>query len=190
MALQQSMNIDTDRNGVFRLQYDNGVYTNVPFNDQDKLVNTRVRGIIESDADIWIATYGEGLYAYNGNSLTRLTIPVKSDVSYFTSIHKDMFGDIWLGTWGSGVLHYTHSVFKIYNRRNGLNDDLITCITSDRHGNTWFGTYTSGLIFFGGGQFTALTIKDGMPDNHICGITTDNAGNMWFVTPGGLTMYD
>jgi PAS domain S-box-containing protein len=189
--LRDNVWIGTDRNGLFRLQYENNSYTNISFNDQEKLVSSKIRGIVETDGgNIWIATSGSGLFSFDGNALTRLSLPVHHREEYFSCMHKDMFGDIWLGTWGSGVLHYSHGVFNAYNKHNGLYDDLITCISSDRQGNTWFGTYNSGLVFFSGGQFTSLTVKDGMPDDNIRGIVQDDSTNIWFATPGGLAMYD
>lgn len=183
--------IGMQRNGLFKLQFANGRYTSVPFPEQDKLSNSRIRGITETeDGAIWIATSGEGLFTFDGYVLNKISLPEKTNTEYFTCVHKDMFGDIWLGTWGNGVVHYSHGVFRSYSKQNGLGDDAITSITSDRQGNTWFGTFTAGLIFFYGDQFTSLTMKDGLPDNNVHGITQDDEGNIWLATFGGLVMYD
>lgn len=183
--------VGTQRNGLFKLQYRNGSYTSLAFPDQEKLSNSRIRGLVETDAgELWIATSGEGLFAFDGHVINKLSLPEKAATDYFTCLHKDMYGDIWMGTWGNGVIYYSHAVFRVYNKANGLGDDAITSITSDRQGNTWFGTFTAGLVFFYGDQFKALTVKDGLPDNNVRGIVQDDDGNVWLATLSGLVMYD
>lgn len=183
--------VGTLRNGVFKLQYANGVYTSIAFPDQEKLANSKIRGIVEADeGEIWIATSGEGLFEFDGSVVNKIILPEKANTPYFTSAHKDSYGDIWLGTWENGVIYYSHAVFRVYNKSNGLGDDVVTCVTSDRQGNTWFGTFTAGLVFFYGDQFKALTMNDGLPDNNIRSIVIDNEGNTWFATLGGLAEYD
>lgn len=183
--------VGTERNGLFKLQFSKGVYTNVSFTDQDKLVNAAVRGITELEGgQVLIATSGDGLFQYDGTVMNKLTLPGKTATEYFTCLHKDVFGDVWLGTWGNGTIHYSHGVFKQYTKSNGLGDEIVICSASDRQGNNWFGTFSDGLVFFYGNQFTSLTVTDGMPDNNVHGITQDDDGNMWFATLGGIAMYD
>ncbi|HEU4719034.1 MAG TPA: PAS domain S-box protein [Bacteroidia bacterium] len=182
--------IGTDMNGVFEFSCENDRYSNLVFPDQEKLVNARIRGLVEIEGgSIWIATSTDGLFSFDGNALTMLNIPLSGKL-FFTCAHKDIFGDVWLGTWGSGLIHYTGNVFKFYNRSNGLGDDKIQCITSDQQGNTWIGTFSNGVYFFYGDQFTSLTKADGLPDNEVHGIVQDDEGNMWFGTSAGLAMFD
>ncbi len=183
--------VGTQNNGLWELQYTAGRYYNYVFPDQEKIVNTHIRGIVETDKGvIWIATSDKGLFSHDGQTLNSIQLPSTITTNNFTCIHKDPYGDIWIGTNGSGVIRYTQSVFKQYNEQNGMSDAVITSINSDRQGNTWLGTFSAGLVFFYGDQFTALTKRDGLPDNNVSALTEDNEGNIWIGTHSGIAEYD
>ena len=59
-----------------------------------------------------MATYGQGVWRYDGKDLTHY--PVKDDgqdISLF-SIHKDNQGVMWLGTQTSGVYKFNGETFE------------------------------------------------------------------------------
>lgn len=183
--------VGTDRNGLFQLQLVNGKYTNVTYEDQNVLVNARIRGVEEvTSGELWIATVSDGLYTLGAGSLTQLKLPDWMGNPYYNCLHKDYNGEVWLGTWGSGLIHYSQGVFRNYSKKNGLNEDVITCVSSDRYGNTWIGSYNNGLFFYAGWQFTSITKADGLGENTVTGLVQDKQGNTWISTLGGLSMYD
>lgn len=69
--------------------------------------------IVEDDNHhLWMATYGAGVYRYDGTNVTRY--PVKdggADTTVY-SIYKDSRGDLWLGTHEAGAYKFNGGAFE------------------------------------------------------------------------------
>lgn len=66
----------------------------------------------DNKGNLWLATYEEGVYKYNGKEL--IHYPIKdgeTDVLLFT-IYKDNKGVLWLGTHNAGVYKFTGKTFE------------------------------------------------------------------------------
>ncbi len=66
----------------------------------------------DSNGDLWMATYGGGVWRYDGAKLTHY--PVKDgdmDVTLF-AITKDNQGDLWLGTQEAGAYRFNGTTFE------------------------------------------------------------------------------
>ena len=66
----------------------------------------------DNKGNLWLATYEEGVYKYNGKEL--IHYPIKdgeTDVLLFT-IYKDKKGVLWLGTHNAGVYKFTGKTFE------------------------------------------------------------------------------
>lgn len=61
---------------------------------------------------VWIATYGDGVYSYNGAKITHY--PFKDGNRYITlfSIFKDHQGALWVGTHEDGVYRFNGKTFE------------------------------------------------------------------------------
>lgn len=75
-----------------------------------------VGGIMSSTLDstgaLWMATYGSGVWRYDGEKLTHY--PVKDGDKAITlfSIHKDNQGVLWLGTHAAGAYRFNGKTFE------------------------------------------------------------------------------
>jgi ligand-binding sensor domain-containing protein len=84
--------------------------------DPKKPNKARFGGIMSSAMDssgaLWMATYGEGVWRYDGKSATRY--PVKDDGKdiHLFSIHKDNQGVMWLGTQTAGAYKFNGKTFE------------------------------------------------------------------------------
>ncbi len=68
--------------------------------------------IQDNEGDLWMVTYEQGVWRYNGKDITHY--PVKDgsrDISLF-SIYKDKQGDIWLGTHEAGAYKFNGNTFE------------------------------------------------------------------------------
>lgn len=66
----------------------------------------------DNKGNLWLATYEEGVYKYNGKEL--IHYPIKdgeTDVLLFT-IYKDNKGVLWLGTHNAGIYKFTGKTFE------------------------------------------------------------------------------
>ena len=66
----------------------------------------------DSSGALWMATYGEGVWRYDGKSATHY--PVKDDGKdiHLFSIHKDHQGVMWLGTQTAGAYKFNGKSFE------------------------------------------------------------------------------
>ena len=76
----------------------------------------RIEGIMSSvvgnDGVLWMATYGDGVWRYDGKDVTRY--PVKDgekDITLYT-ISKDNQGVLWLGTHTAGAYKFNGKAFE------------------------------------------------------------------------------
>ncbi len=121
-----------------------------------------ITGIIEDNlGNIWISTYGEGCYVWNGKRLYNFS---KEDVladKYVYCIATDNSGRIWLGSDG-GISQCSFNnekkQIKNFTTANGLPDNIIKKLIWDKTGFFWFGTDN-----FGVGKFFTDSFKIEIP---------------------------
>ncbi len=66
----------------------------------------------DNDGDLWMATYGNGVWRYNGKDFKQYQIKDgETDVLLFT-IYKDQQGILWLGTHNAGVYKFNGKSFE------------------------------------------------------------------------------
>lgn len=66
----------------------------------------------DNKGDLWMATYTEGVWKYDGKKMTQYPVKKGSkDITLFT-IYKDRKGDLWLGTHESGVYKFNGESFE------------------------------------------------------------------------------
>ncbi|MDO1514461.1 two-component regulator propeller domain-containing protein [Maribacter confluentis] len=102
---------------------------------------------------IWIATYGEGLYKYNGTDLKAYKNQVNDSTTIQSSIVNTLFLDsnnqIWVGTdEGLSIYNPTFDNFsriQIINHKGKLKKSQVYSIGEDISGTIYVGTPTHGL---------------------------------------------
>lgn len=71
--------------------------------------------IVDDEGDLWMVTYEQGVWRYDGKSITHYSVKEGSkDITLF-SIYSDKQGDIWLGTHQAGVYKFSGKTFEKYN---------------------------------------------------------------------------
>lgn len=166
------------------------------------LFNVAIKALIEdSDGDIWIGTWSDGLYRFSVSTGEFFKYPWMNARNSAHTIYQDSQGDIWVGTWKGGLfkLHNPKDMDKVWwtnyrhNQSNAhsLSDDIIYSICEDVNTHTlWVGT-RSGLSIMDLQQPDSFI--NYMPNgstyylgcNEINSIERDDADNMWIGTLGG-----
>jgi ligand-binding sensor domain-containing protein/signal transduction histidine kinase len=153
----------------------------------------------DSDDNLWIGTYGDGLIMIGGVNKTYIQYKNIANDSLSLSdnkilaIFEDSYGNLWVGTdFGLNRFDKQKGVFIRYysdNRKNSISSDCITSFCEDKTGNFWIGTFAGGLnkYDYKNSVFKNYTINDGLCDNNICGILCDDSGNLWISTHNGLS---
>lgn len=67
---------------------------------------------------MWMATYGEGVWNYNGKTITHYPLMDGSKVISLFSIYKDRQGDLWLGTHEYGAFKFNGRTFEKFNPKD------------------------------------------------------------------------
>lgn len=155
--------------------------------------NDKVERILEDKAGgIWFGgRTNEGVYRYDGKSVTRLTLqnlfqngPKPKAHNWAWPQLQDSNGTIWFSNWG-GAYRYDGKSFTSFAMPGG-----VTRIIEDKKGNIWFGG-DGGISRYDGSSFTRFTKKDGLTTPWVWSILEDKSGNLWVGTrETSLYLYD
>lgn len=150
-----------------------------------ELAGIRVRSLCtDSKGNIWIGTWGNGLYRDDGKNIINYTVK-SGDLpqDYVHDIFEDSKGNIWLGT-GAGIVKYDGNKFTTY-MNNDFCNSYVGGIREDRNGNIWF--YTDGCVMrYDGTNFKSFDEDDGLASNTVYLIEVDEKGRLWIGTNKGL----
>lgn len=78
---------------------------------QDKILYFNA-GLVDQQGNLWMTTYGGGVWKYDGNQLSNQEIHNGTTTVLLTSIYQDKQGTIWLGTNNDGCYRQEGATFK------------------------------------------------------------------------------
>ena len=111
-----------------------------------------ITGFAESnDGALWIATYGEGLYRYDGRRLYNANLDDGLPSNDVYAIARDSKGHIWAGTdAGIAVCSFVNNQKKIewIGAAQGLPDPIVTALLTDHLGQIWVGMHDGGVAMY------------------------------------------
>ncbi len=150
---------------------------------------------IKQDAkgNIWIGTYGDGVYVYNGKRFYRIDENQELYKHTVLDIYFDNHHNVWLATLNHGVGQYNtlSKTFSWLTEQEGLSNNHVRSIIQDKSGNYWFGTSGGGVCNYFGKQFTVYDKSSGLGGNFIYSIFRDSKQRLWIGTSDkGLTLFD
>jgi Two component regulator propeller len=68
--------------------------------------------IQDAKGELWMATYGEGVYWFDGKKVTRYPVMSGDKVITVFAIYQNNQGDLWLGTHEHGALKFNGKGFE------------------------------------------------------------------------------
>ena len=112
-----------DKNGYFWLSNFISKYKIEPNNLQYEKIkvieNKELKyfnsGITDEDGNLWMTTYGNGVWKYDGKMLTKIEVKKGTENVLLVSIYQDKKGTIWLGTDDDGVYKQNGEKFEKFN---------------------------------------------------------------------------
>ena len=123
--------------------------------------------LMDKTGNLWFGTTGDGVYRYDGNLFTQITVKDGLSNNNISSILEDKNGNIWFGS-ANGVSRFDGQQFlsipltdkKIKNSLSGnsVNNNLsatndVLCIMQSKTGKLWFGT-SDGVYCYDGKSFS------------------------------------
>ncbi len=155
----------------------------------------------DHNRNVWIGTYGNGLFKYERSSgVWKKILSDSGDYSnltneHITSIFEDNNHKIWFTTEGDGFSYIDGETGKItrYIPGKGIDFAIYCAMLQDGHGNVWI-TSTRGLLCLdpGSNKFVTYTEDDGLLDNNFSynSAYQDRNGKMYFGTVSGLIAFN
>lgn len=165
-----------------------------------------IKSLFEDDrGDVWIGTWGGGLYRYERKSGKYWKYPKMNSGNSAHVVFQDSYKNIWVGTWGAGLqlLHNaydpektTWTTFTHNEKQAGsISDNLIYAISEDTNTQSlWVGTRSGlSILPLQEVQTTACEFRNyypGAPENSItssevASLLRDRQGIMWAGMIGG-----
>lgn len=142
-----------------------------------KMPEENIALTIEVDQNnlIWIGTYDQGLFTYNGKELKKIWGGNPSLDFGVNDITFDKKGQAWMAT-RLGILKNDGRNWQLYNSRNSnLKEDIYYQVKMDSKGNIWAAMYPPGdLAMFDGSKWQSF--KEGATGQR-SDSTNKNTGN-------------
>lgn len=142
--------------------------------------------------DIWVATFGDGAYHWNGTTWEQFTTANSGLAGdNLLSLTQDTFGRIWLGTNAMGVSVYDppSNGWATFDAPSVLSANNVRSLAVDAAGQVWVGT-SNGLALYSGTDWQTFTTADGLPGNAINGLAVDAMNHVWAATGAGVGEWD
>jgi ligand-binding sensor domain-containing protein/serine phosphatase RsbU (regulator of sigma subunit) len=138
----------------------------------------------DAAGDLWIGTYGGGLYRYRDGVFTRTAMSDGLPSDHVRAVYPDRKGALWVGTTG-GLARIEAGRLTTFTTKDGLPSDRIMSITEDHEGSLWIGTSGGGVARRRDGVFTRYATEQGLSSNFVWAIHEDAEQALWISTEGG-----
>ncbi len=146
----------------------------------------------DKQGNLWIGTYGDGAYCYDGKKFFRIDYHHELYNQTILDIFIDSKETIWFATLSNGVIAYQPSSASFINlsEREGLSNNHVRAIRQDNSGSYWFGTSGGGVCNYLGKQFTTYDKSSGLGGSFIYSIYRDSQKRLWIGnSQKGLSFY-
>jgi signal transduction histidine kinase/streptogramin lyase len=156
-------------------KYDPGTDSFIGYELRDSTSGAEAQGMTQGiDGDIWIATFGDGLYRLNKTTgrIKHYRNNQSDPHALFTSalycVTADAEGNLWIGSFGRGLFRYNNTTdsFTSFTEENGLPSNFIKGVLVDTKNNLWLST-SKGLAKFNARTLTCknFDLTDGIQAN-------------------------
>lgn len=180
--------------GLYKIITKENKYALKKYNKTKGFVNNSITCIKEdSKGNLWVGTYGDGLYVYNGKRFSRIDLNQELYRQTVLDVYFDKNNTAWLATLNHGVAQYNllNGTFFWLTEQEGLSNNHVRSIIQDNCGNYWFGTSGGGVCNYFGKQFTLYDKTSGLAGNFIYSIFRDSQKRLWIGTSDkGVSLLD
>ncbi len=155
---------------------------------EEGLPAARISGFGQGkDGMIWIATYGEGLYYYNGRHMYNVDLRDGLPGNDIYVMVVDQEGRAWAGTDGGiSVCSTRNGKKEVRNitRADGLPDEIVRTIIPAENGNLWIGTYDKGICYYDTRAQAFSHIQEGWAHGPVNTLEFFQGKELWIGTEG------
>ena len=149
-----------------------------------------IQDILPVRNDIWVASYGNGVYRYNPDERV-ITSKVSIPQGYVLRLFQTAQNEILAGT-VAGLYRYNYSTDS-FQMVNSVSPHFIHAIYQDHIGNIWLGTMGGGLRVIDKDYQIVAKInpseENGFVARHAVSIFEDSKNRIWVATEGDGIFY-
>lgn len=180
--------------GLYKITQNNNSFQKIKYDKSNGFTNNSIPCIKQDvKGNLWIGTYGDGVYVYNGSRFYRIDLNLELYKQTILDCYFDKRDNVWLATLNHGVAQYNtvSKTFAWITENEGLSNNHVRSIIQDKSGNYWFGTSGGGVCNYFGKQFTVYDKSSGLGGNFIYSIFRDSRQRLWVGTSDkGVTLFD
>jgi PAS domain S-box-containing protein len=146
---------------------------------------------VDYENNLWIGTWGGGVYKLFGNYLENYLTDNGLPVAPVYSFFEDRRGRIWIGTNGGGIAIVDGDSLIIRDTRHGLPHNVVRAFDREPSGAIWIGTQQGAMRLASEDQINNLragqvfTRQNGLPADRINDVHCTANGEVWLATGGG-----
>lgn len=144
--------------------------------------------VMDSSRQIWMGTWGGGLYKFNQANSEFEKIRIKPafqidqniDYGVILDLYFDKQGILWIGTDGGGVCQLIRKQpFSSFTYSDGLLNTHVLCIEKDSQNTLWIGTRGGGLYYKKDKQSIHALKDDNTKNKLILSLFRGSDGTFW-----------
>jgi ligand-binding sensor domain-containing protein/signal transduction histidine kinase len=136
------------------------------------------------DGDLWVGTYGHGLFRYGGGEPTTYRAPGLLPDNHILSMLEDSEGSFWIGT-QNGLLRLSRSIVSTVATGARGAPESIKTVYEDYDGSIWITTLSGRLYRIEDLKPVPVALPAGKDGLGVRTIFRDSAGSLWIGTNGG-----
>jgi len=137
--------------------------------------------------NLWIATQGNGIFQYNGNTFIRYTGRQGLPGNTVTRLLCDAEGSIWAGFYENGLGRFMNGSF-IPLKDTRLRKTTVRKLAEDKKHRIWAVSQNNdGVFVISAGHVQHISVLNGLPDNRIWAFHEDSDGNIWMGSMSGIS---
>ncbi|MCW3072477.1 MAG: hypothetical protein JWO44_2367 [Bacteroidetes bacterium] len=180
--------------GLYRITENGNTFSCMRYGKEQGFMNNSITSLKQdAKGNIWIGTYGDGVYVYDGKTFSRIDFHLELYKKTVLDIYFDSRDNVWLATLNNGVAQYNTlaKTFSWLTENEGLSNNHVLSLLEDKSGNYWFGTSGGGVCNYFGKQFTNYDKSAGLGGNFIYSIFRDSRNRLWIGTSDkGVSIFD
>jgi ligand-binding sensor domain-containing protein/serine phosphatase RsbU (regulator of sigma subunit) len=152
---------------------------------------TSVNSIIcDKKNNVWISTFNNGVFRWNGNEFIHLDITNGLTNNEIWAIYCDKFDNVWIGPRGGGLCRFDGDYVQHFDISDGLNGKVVWALAySTEQKLHYFGTIGGGVNIYNGENFVSAPFNNKLPDLSIRSLFCDSKQNLWIGTIKGIAVY-
>lgn len=189
--------IGYDGKGMLRMANDGQVSPIYHMGNSVLASNLVTGGRLAQDGNLYIGTYGGGIYRLDGNGKLERLLASQPLLNYARHVVQDKKGNLWIGSHGNGLWKQIPSGrLDNYNFHNSaMRTNAITDMAYDsKKGNLYVATGTGVYVVDSKGILKDVVSQDDasgtLQHTTVNSVCVDTRGFLWVVTVHGVNVYD